>query len=470
MSARYAPMLARDAEAPFSSPDWIFEIKWDGIRALCSIDETSGVRLYSRNGREISGVFPEIREISGLAPASSVLDGEVVAMHEGRPDFQALMQRAQMSGPEDITYLSRVTPVTYIIFDFLECRGKPLIGLPLARRKALLEREVHEGPHVVLSRPVEEKGKEYFDVVSREGIEGIIAKKKTGTYEPGVRSGNWLKIKRILTCDCVVFGCTRGQGERGSTFGALVLGLYDGRTPVYVGKVGTGFSRTLREEILEQLSALGEGKPLPGAGAGVRWVKPVMVCEVAYLSATRAGMLRAPRFLRQRPDKNPEECSIDQLQRRNATMDLEEYHQKRDFNTTPEPGGAIGHEKTEHPRFVVQEHHASTHHFDLRFERDGVLKSWAVPKGIPEQSGIRNLAIRTEDHPLEYADFEGTIPKGEYGAGEVRIWDRGLYEPLKWEEDKIEVVLKGGRIEGLYVLVRFKKAGEDDWLLIKGKE
>ncbi len=470
MSARYAPMLARDAEAPFSSPDWIFEIKWDGIRALCSIDEKGDVRLYSRNGRDLSGVFPEIGEISGLAPASSVIDGEVVAMREGRPDFQALMQRAQKTGPGDITYLSRLAPVTYIVFDFLECRGTPLIRLPLVRRKELLGREVHEGPHVVLSRPVEEEGKEYYDVVSREGIEGIIAKKKSGIYEPGVRSSNWLKIKSILTCDCVVFGYTRGQGERGPTFGALVLGLYDDGTPVYIGKVGTGFSRSSREELLEQLARLGEGKPLPGAGADVRWVMPGMVCEVAYMSVTRAGMLRAPRLLHQRPDKNPEECGIDQLQTRNVTMELDEYHKKRDFKKTPEPGGEIGHEKTGYPRFVVQEHHASTHHFDLRFERNGVLKSWAVPKGIPEKSGIRNLAIRTEDHPLEYANFEGTIPRGEYGAGEVRIWDRGLYEPLKWEEDKIEVVLKGARIGGLYVLVRFKKAGENDWLLLKGKE
>jgi DNA ligase D-like protein (predicted ligase)/DNA ligase D-like protein (predicted 3'-phosphoesterase) len=470
MNARYAPMLARDADAPFSSPEWIFEIKWDGIRALCSIDDSGEVRLYSRNGREISGVFPEVREISGLAPAPCVLDGELVAMREGRPDFQALMQRAQKTGPEDISNLSRLAPVTYIIFDFLECRGKPLIGLPLVRRKALLEREVREGPHVVLSRPVDEKGKEYFEVVSREGIEGIIAKKKSGIYEPGVRSDNWLKIKRILTCDCVVFGYTAGQGERGPTFGALVLGLYDDGNPVYIGKVGTGFSQASREELLEQLDGLGEGKPLPGAGSDVRWVMPGMVCEVAFMSVTRAGMLRAPRFLRQRPDKDPEECGIDQLQRRNLTMELDEYHKKRDFNKTPEPGGEIGHEKTEYPRFVVQEHQASTHHFDLRFERDGVLKSWAVPKGIPEKSGVRNLAIRTEDHPLEYADFEGTIPRGEYGAGEVRIWDHGLYEPLKWEEDKIEVVLKGARISGLYVLVRFKRAGENDWLLIKGKE
>jgi DNA ligase D-like protein (predicted ligase)/DNA ligase D-like protein (predicted 3'-phosphoesterase) len=466
----YAPMLAREADAPFDSPEWLFEIKWDGIRALCTIDRSGDVSLRSRNGRELLGIFPEIGEISGLAPPSSVLDGEIVAMRKGKPDFGSLMQRAQKTGPEEVSYLSGIAPVTYIVFDFLECRGKPLVGLPLTRRKALLEQEVHEGRHVVLSRPVEEKGKEYFEVVSREGIEGIIAKKKSGLYEPGVRSGNWLKIKRVRTCDCVVFGYTRGRGERRSSFGALVLGLYDGPAPVYVGKVGTGFSRAMQEDLLEQLAGPGKGEPLAGAEPGVIWVAPGMVCEVAYMSVTRTGVLRAPRFLRLRSDKRPEECGIDQLKRSNGTMDLDEYNKKRNFDKTPEPGGKPEPGKTEHPRFVVQEHHASTHHFDLRLERDGVLKSWAVPKGIPEKPGVRNLAIRTEDHPLEYANFEGTIPRGEYGAGEVKIWDHGLYEPLEWSEDKIEVVMKGDRISGVYVLVRFKKAGEDDWLLLKGKD
>ncbi|HIH27379.1 MAG TPA: ATP-dependent DNA ligase [Methanoregulaceae archaeon] len=150
-------------------------------------------------------------------------------------------------------------------------------------------------------------------------------------------------------------------------------------------------------------------------------------------------------------------------------MDLDAYHTKRNFHKTPEPEPLPGHE-SEHPRFVVQEHRASTHHYDLRLERDGVLASWAVPKGIPESPGVRNLAIRTEDHPLGYADFEGTIPEGEYGAGTVRIWDRGLYEPLTWSENKIEVVMKGERISGRYKLIKFTKAGEKDWLVIKSRD
>jgi bifunctional non-homologous end joining protein LigD len=150
-------------------------------------------------------------------------------------------------------------------------------------------------------------------------------------------------------------------------------------------------------------------------------------------------------------------------------MALEEYRKKRDFKTTAEPQGSGEKGKGSGRIFVVQEHHASHLHYDLRLEKDGVLASWAVPKGIPVKPGVKHLAVRTEDHPIEYADFEGTIPEGEYGAGEVTIWDKGLYEPLEWKDDKIEVVMKGERLAGVYVLVRFKRAGEDEWLLFRAR-
>jgi bifunctional non-homologous end joining protein LigD len=151
-------------------------------------------------------------------------------------------------------------------------------------------------------------------------------------------------------------------------------------------------------------------------------------------------------------------------------MPLEEYRKKRDFTTTAEPEGSGAQEKRVGKIFVVQEHHASHLHYDLRLERDGVLVSFAVPKGIPVRPGVKHLAVRTEDHPLEYADFEGTIPEGEYGAGQVTIWDKGLYEPLEWKDDKIEVVMKGERLSGRYVLVRFRRAGQDEWLLFRAKD
>lgn len=120
--------------------------------------------------------------------------------------------------------------------------------------------------------------------------------------------------------------------------------------------------------------------------------------------------------------------------------------------------------------FVVQEHFARTHHYDFRLERDGVLKSWAVPRGLPEVPGERRLAIETEDHPLDYAAFEGVIPEGEPGAGEVTLWDTGRYTEISWVEDKIEVVLEGERTRGKYVLVRFGGEKGKDWLLIRPKK
>jgi len=117
--------------------------------------------------------------------------------------------------------------------------------------------------------------------------------------------------------------------------------------------------------------------------------------------------------------------------------------------------------------FVVHEHHARQLHYDLRFEREGVLKSWAVPKGVPEKAGIKHLAIAVEDHPLEYRTFEGTIPEGQYGAGVVTIWDQGTYDTIHWDREKIEVVMNGTRLKGHYILVRFKRAGAEEWLVFK---
>lgn len=121
----------------------------------------------------------------------------------------------------------------------------------------------------------------------------------------------------------------------------------------------------------------------------------------------------------------------------------------------------------ERKSFVVHEHHARRLHYDLRLEKDGVLKSWAVPKGIPLERGTKRLAIQVEDHALDYAGFEGIIPEGEYGAGTVRIWDSGAYETVSWEEGKIEVIFRGKVLSGRYALVRFSRAGENQWLIFR---
>lgn len=459
----YQPMMARTAEKPFNDPDWIFEVKWDGIRAIAYVDgETS---LKTRNDKELITKFPELRELSELAN-SVVLDGEIVILTDGLPDFHAVASRNQASDPRDIQAQAAQRPATYIVFDILEADGESLIDLPLHERLDILKKRIRQGRYVIQGEPIREYGKEYYEAAVLKNLEGIIAKRRDSAYQPGARSPDWLKIKQVKTCDCVVFGYTQGAGNRSITFGALLLGLYDADKPVYVGRVGTGFSDEDLSNIYEQLEAIQVSDPWftePDIPKESRWVQPKLVAQVGYQEITQDRRLRAPRFQGFRDDKPPLLCSINQIQ----PQQLEEYYSKRDFAETNEPmGGTVNGAGN---IYVVQKHDATRLHYDLRLERDGVLVSWAVPKGIPLEPGDRRLAIQTEDHPLEYGGFEGTIPRGQYGAGSVEIWDRGFYVPVKWMEDKIEFVLAGERVKGRYELVRFEKAGEKEWLLFKKK-
>ena len=196
MKSGYLPMLAKTAPGPFSSDAWLFEIKWDGVRAMAYVDDMLSLR--SRNDRELGGQFPELRELATLAPGT-VLDGEIVAMRCGRPDMQALLSRLH-TGSGRIPP-SRITiPVTYIVFDILEKDKKPLTDLPLQERRKILKQAVTEGPHVILSVPVEGRGEDYFRAAVEKGLEGVMAKRKDSPYEPGVRSGAWLKVKGQRTC------------------------------------------------------------------------------------------------------------------------------------------------------------------------------------------------------------------------------------------------------------------------------
>jgi DNA ligase D-like protein (predicted 3'-phosphoesterase) len=146
-------------------------------------------------------------------------------------------------------------------------------------------------------------------------------------------------------------------------------------------------------------------------------------------------------------------------------MNLKEYWRKRNFEETDEPKGKVG--MSEGNIYVIQKHAATHLHYDLRLEMDGVLKSWAIPKEPPTSPGVRRLAVQVEDHPVEYANFEGTIPEGEYGAGTVEIWDRGFYKLIDRKEDKLIVEINGNKVKGVYVLVRFKD--KENWLFFKKK-
>lgn len=471
----YKPMLAKVAAEAFSGKDWIFEVKWDGFRAIAYVEDPFS--LKSRNEKELKQNFPELQELSKLSK-NIVVDGEIVVMREGKPDFQSLLERGKAVSTGEIQRQSSRAPAVYIVFDILEKDGKPLTELPLTERKAILQESLREGGNVLLCDFIEEKGEAYLQSVLEKGLEGVVAKRKGSQYEEGLRTGSWLKIKKLKTCDCVIFGYTKGSESRGATFGALLLGVYDNGKPVYLGKVGTGFTQEMIRTLTGKFEKIKtDNAPFkPEAGDVVTWLQPKLVCEVAYQVATRELRLRMARFKRLRDDKPPEQCTLDQIvEVKKPVADdpaekdkLSEYAKKRHFEETPEPKAEVE-KKGSKPIFVIQEHHARALHYDFRLEKDGVLKSWAVPKGMPE-SDEKRLAVETEDHPYEYRTFEGTIPKGQYGAGTVKIWDKGTYETKIWENDKIEVTLDGQRLKGRYVLVRLKRAGDKDWLLLKGKE
>jgi bifunctional non-homologous end joining protein LigD len=469
----YRPMLARVAPKPFSDKDWIFEIKWDGFRAIAYVEEPYS--LKSRNGKELKHNFPELEELNKLS-GNVVVDGEIVVMREGKPDFQALLERGQAVSPNEIQRQAQRAPAIYVVFDILEKDGNPLTKLPLMERKKFLKASLKEGKNVLLSDFIEEKGEVYYKLVLDKGLEGVMAKKKESYYEEGLRTGSWLKIKKLRTCDCIIFGYTKGADSREKTFGALLLGLYDtDGKPVYVGKVGTGFTQEMLGILTDKFEKLKtDVAPFkPEVGDVVTWLEPKLVCEVIYQVVTRDIKLRMARFQRLREDKSPAECTLDQIindkkQVTDVEDKLSEYASKRNFEVTTEPKGEE--KRGDNLIFVIQEHHARRLHYDLRLENGGVLKSWAVPKGMPESPRQRHLAVETEDHPIGYANFEGSIPEGQYGAGTVKIWDKGHYQTKVWEDNKIEFTLNGQRLKGRYILVRLKKAGDKDWLLLKGKE
>ena len=307
-------MLAKEGPKPFSDKDWIFEVKWDGFRAIAYVKEP--LSLKSRNGRELIQNFPEIIELNLLAK-DVVVDGEILILRGGKVDFEAMQERSQLANSFEIDRKMRASPATYVVFDILEKEGKSLVGLPLMERKKILRESVKDGDHVVVSDFVEGQGEAYFRVVSEKGLEGVVAKRKTSLYEQGLRSGSWLKIKNLKSCDCVIFGYTRGEGARSSTFGSLVLGVYDAvKKPVYIGNVGTGFDQMLLDSLLEKLKktivaeAPFDCDPYRGR---VTWVEPKLVCEVVYMAVTPDLSLRHPRFKGLRDDKTPADCTIDQI-------------------------------------------------------------------------------------------------------------------------------------------------------------
>ncbi len=304
------PMLAETADAPFTDPAWLFEIKYDGYRLIASLEDGRAT-LRTRNGRDATAAFPEVASALAALPYSRVvMDGEVVA-HDatGRPSFQRLQKRALLRRASDVRAAAAELPVSLYIFDLIAFEDFDLRRLPLIERKRLLRLALPTIGPLRYCDHVDAQGEAFFEQLGGLGLEGMVAKRADSPYVSG-RSSHWKKVRADRSGDFVVVGYTAPKGTR-SGFGALHLAVFDDARLTYAGSVGSGFTSKQLRDVKSALDGMRVDEP-PAmhspAGRDHVWVRPEFVCEVRYKESTREGLLRHPVFLRMRDDKRPEEC------------------------------------------------------------------------------------------------------------------------------------------------------------------
>jgi DNA ligase D-like protein (predicted ligase) len=297
------PMQAASAEAPFSSPDYLFEVKWDGLRCILFRDVDGSVRLQDRGLNDITADLPEVVAAAKRVPPGSVIDGELVATdNEGRPDYPRLRERL-LGGAE----LKDKIPTAYLAFDALYLEEKPLMRQPISRRRARLSKTVEAGGHIFVPDHIDEDGVELFEACLERGLEGVVAKHKLSPYVAGQRSPFWLKVKAVKSDDFVVIGWMGDQ-----PFDALVVGYHEDERLLPCGTVGGGYDDAATRTITEALGELAtEESPLdppPIMVKPVHWVRPELVVSVRYSEWSPDGTLRFPIFNGLRPEVHPAEA------------------------------------------------------------------------------------------------------------------------------------------------------------------
>ena len=304
--------LASLSDKPFSNPEWLFEVKWDGVRGIAYVEDGK-VSVRSRAGREISLEYPELNDLATQLDAQeAIVDGEIVALDDsGRSVFQKLQNRSGVRNPSQA--LLNAIPATYYAFDLLYCDGFDLRKVALEDRKNLLKSILRSNSRIRYSEHEIEKGMELYEAARLQSLEGILGKKRESPYV-GQRTSLWLKFKIVNELDAVVCGWTMPRRSR-EFFGALVLGLYNGAKLEFIGSVGTGFDYDTQKTVFAKVEKLKQARSSiadpPKLKEAIEWVKPELVARVKYGNWTDGNRLRAPVFLGLRDDMPADACTLE---------------------------------------------------------------------------------------------------------------------------------------------------------------
>lgn len=308
MPEHVVPMAATTGPLPPPSEDdrWAYEIKWDGVRAIAYL-RGGELHLESRNLNDITMRYPELTELPAAVGCDAVLDGEVVAFDaQGRPSFQTLQHRMHVANAAEVRRRMVEVPVMYVLFDVLWLDGTTTMALPYTERRQVLEGLGLAGPAWTTPTPHIGGGAALRDATRAQGLEGVMAKRLDSLYEPGRRTRTWIKVKNVGRQEMVIGGWLPGERGREGRLGALVLGHYDETGLRFAGKVGTGFTDKVLEELAGLLAPLARDTspfvdPVPWRMA--RFVEPRLVAEVEFTEWTRDGTLRHPSYKGLREDK-----------------------------------------------------------------------------------------------------------------------------------------------------------------------
>jgi bifunctional non-homologous end joining protein LigD len=312
MPQHVKPMLALAGELPKKDEGWAYEFKWDGVRALVYVDG-GRVRAFTRNDKSLLSTFPELRDIGlHLGSRSAILDGEIVALDkDNRPNFSTLSKRLHVTSKTVIEKLRSTIPASFFAFDLLYLDGQSIMDLSYDNRREALESLKLQGETFATPPSITNTTGSKVMAISRErGLEGVVIKRRSSRYAPGLRSGEWIKVKNFFTQEVVIGGWTEGKGERNGSLGALLLGIPSDEGLEYVGKVGTGFTAATRQDLLRRLKPLARkstpfAAPLGRAETALaHFVRPVIVGEVQFAEWTNDANLRQPSWRGLRSDKS----------------------------------------------------------------------------------------------------------------------------------------------------------------------